>query len=250
MLSVWLLYAAVRRRFGSGAGLAAGAALALTPVAVLMFRFDNPDALLVLLMTGGAYCVVRATEKAGFRWLALAGVAIGFAFLTKMLQGFLVLPAFGVVYLVAAPTSWRRRIMHLLGALVALIVSAGCSWRWWSCGRRRRGRTSAGRRTTACSNWRWATTVSAGSSAARATGAALRRRRWGRREPVVRRQRRHHPHVRSGFGTEISWLLPAALIALVAGLWFTRSAPRTDQTRAALLLWGGWLLVTGWCSAS
>jgi 4-amino-4-deoxy-L-arabinose transferase-like glycosyltransferase len=47
------------------------------------------------------------------------------------------------------------------------------------------------------------------------------------------------------FGTEISWLLPAALIALVAGLWFTRTAPRTDKTRAALLLWGGWLFVTG-----
>ena len=46
-------------------------------------------------------------------------------------------------------------------------------------------------------------------------------------------------------GTQASWLLPAALIGLLAGLWFTRRAVRTDMLRAALLLWGGWLLVTG-----
>jgi 4-amino-4-deoxy-L-arabinose transferase-like glycosyltransferase len=46
-------------------------------------------------------------------------------------------------------------------------------------------------------------------------------------------------------GTQVSWLLPAALIALAAGLWLTRRAPRTDRTRAAIILWGTWLLVTG-----
>ena len=103
----------------------AGTTLALTPVAVLMFRFNNPDALLVLLMVAAAYFVVRSLDKASARWLALAGVAIGFAFLTKMMQAFLVLPAFGLVYLIAAPTSLRRRLLHLLGALGAVIVSAG-----------------------------------------------------------------------------------------------------------------------------
>src|SRR6202000_263863 len=48
----------------------------------------------------------------------------------------------------------------------------------------------------------------------------------------------------SEFGGQISWLLPAALIALVAMLWVSRRAVRTDRTRAAALLWGGWLVVT------
>ena len=67
--SVWLLYAAVRRWSGPAAGLAAAALLAVTPVAVLMFRFNNPDALLVLLMIAAAYCVVRAVDAAATRWM-------------------------------------------------------------------------------------------------------------------------------------------------------------------------------------
>ena len=61
--SVLLLYAAVKRWFGPAAGLIAGLVLALTPVAALMFRFNNPDALLVLLMTAAAYTLVRALEN-------------------------------------------------------------------------------------------------------------------------------------------------------------------------------------------
>ena len=93
--AVALLYAAVRRCSGPGAGLIAGAALALTPVAALMFRFNNPDALLVLLLVAAAYFVVRATETGSTRWMALAGLRLGFAFLTKMLQAFLVAPGPG-----------------------------------------------------------------------------------------------------------------------------------------------------------
>src|SRR3954470_13059697 len=71
--AVGLLYASVKRWFGAGAGLLAGAVLAVTPVAALMFRFNNPDALLVLLMVGGAYAVMRAVEDGDTRWLAIAG---------------------------------------------------------------------------------------------------------------------------------------------------------------------------------
>src|SRR5579859_8043008 len=92
VLSVAVLYAAVKRWFGPGAGLLAGLVMALTPVATLMFRFNNPDSLLVLLMTCAGCAVTRALERdrGATRWLVLAGVLVGFAFLAKMMQAFLV----------------------------------------------------------------------------------------------------------------------------------------------------------------
>jgi 4-amino-4-deoxy-L-arabinose transferase-like glycosyltransferase len=231
--SVGLLYAAVRRVSGPAAGLIAGAVLGLTPVAALIFRFNNPDALLVLLLIAGAYCVTRALEKAGPGWLALAGAAVGFGFLAKMLQAFLVLPAFGLAYLIAAPTSLGRRLLHLLGALAAVVVSAG--WYlavvalWPTADRPYIGGSQDN------SLWELAfgynglgrlTGNEVGSLGGAQNGAS-----WVRL-------------LGTEMGGGIAWLIPAALLALVAGLWFTRRAPRTDPSRAALALWGGWFLVT------
>lgn len=118
--TVALTYAAFRRWAGYGAGLLAGGLIVTVPAAALIFRFNNPDALLVLLMTAATYCVVRAIEHFGqnsrraLRWLLLAGAALGLAFLTKMLQGLLVLPALGSGYLLAARIGWWKRIWHLL----------------------------------------------------------------------------------------------------------------------------------------
>src|SRR5260370_5155919 len=124
--SVWLIYASVKRWFGPGAGLLSGAVLALTPVAALMFRFNNPDALLVLLMTGAGYAVTRALERGRTRWLVLAGVLVGLAVLAKMMQAFLVVPGFGLAYLWAGPAGLRRRLWQLLAALGGIIAGAGC----------------------------------------------------------------------------------------------------------------------------
>src|SRR5579862_454142 len=123
--AVGVLYATVKRWFGAGAGLLAGAVLAVTPVAALMFRFNNPDSLLVLLMTAAAYGTVRAIESGRTRWLVLAGTLLGFGFLTKMLQAFLVLPAFGLAYVVAGPRRLPVRLAQLGAGLMALLVSAG-----------------------------------------------------------------------------------------------------------------------------
>ncbi|WEV64273.1 glycosyltransferase family 39 protein [Bifidobacterium sp. ESL0732] len=135
VLSVWLLYASVRRYWGNWAGIIAGSTLALTPVVALMFRFDNPDALLVLLMIAASVLVLRALEyepdRKGNRkrtlWLALAGVCIGLGFLTKQMQVFLVLPGFALAILIASPTKFWRRLVDSVVALASMVISAG----WW-----------------------------------------------------------------------------------------------------------------------
>ncbi|PRC46343.1 glycosyl transferase, partial [Mycobacterium sp. ITM-2017-0098] len=123
--SVAVLVAAVRRVSGPGAGLIAGAALAVTPVAASMFRYNNPDALLVLLLIVAAYLMVRAIQTGGTRWLVLVGVVLGFAFLTKMLQAFLVMPGLALAFLVAAPVGiWQRMGKLVIGA-ATMVVTAG-----------------------------------------------------------------------------------------------------------------------------
>jgi 4-amino-4-deoxy-L-arabinose transferase-like glycosyltransferase len=241
--AVGLLYGAVRRVAGHGAGIAAGAILALTPAAVLMFRFDNPDAMLVLLLVAAAYAVTRALEAGRTAWLVAAGSLVGVAFLTKMLQAFLVLPAFALAYLICGPVPLRRRIAQLLASGLALIGSAG--WYvltvalWPAADRPYIGGSGDNSILGLAFGYNGLDRLSGGTgnggggggSSATGTsfgGAASLRRLFS-----------------NEFGNEISWLLPAALVALVAGLWVTRRAVRTDTARAALLLWGGWLLVTG-----
>jgi len=247
VLSDLLLFAAVRRWFGPTAGLIAGAVLALTPAAALIFRFNNPDALLVLLMTAAGYAVQRAIERDRTRWLVLAGVLLGFAFLTKMMQAFLVLPGFALVYLIAAPTGVGKRIRDLLVAGAALAVSAG----WfvllvslWPASSRP---YIAG--STNNSLWQLAIGYNGlgrilggegnGGGGGRAGGGGGGGGGGFGGSTGIGRM------FGSSFGLEISWLLPAALIALVALLVGTWSRPRTDRTRAAAVLWGGWVVVTG-----
>jgi 4-amino-4-deoxy-L-arabinose transferase-like glycosyltransferase len=243
------VFATVRRLSGPAAGLLAGAALALTPVAALMFKFNNPDALLVLFMVAGAYCTVRALERASTGWLLLAGVAIGFGFLTKMLQAFLVLPAFVLVYLVAAPTSLGKRLLQLLGAAAAVVVSAG----WWlaavavwpaSDRPYISGSTDNSALQLALGYNGLGRIVGGSGGGAGGGGGGFGNGGGGAANPMFGGQTGITRMFGDTFGVEISWLLPAALIGLVAGLWFTRFAPRTDRTRAALLLWGGWTVVT------
>jgi 4-amino-4-deoxy-L-arabinose transferase-like glycosyltransferase len=233
--SVALLYAAVRRWSGPAAGLLAGAALALTPVAALMFRFNNPDALLVLLLVAGAYAVVRAVESGRTRWLILCGALIGFGFLTKMLEAVIVLPVFAAVYLACAPGSIRRRLVQIgLGGL-AFLVSAG----WWvaavtlipAADRPYIGGSTDNSVLQLIFGYNGLSRLTGSSTGG--TGANFSG------VPGVLRL------FDAEMGTQIAWLVPAALIGLIAGLWYTRHAPRRDRTRAALMLWGGWALITG-----
>ncbi len=245
--AVALLYAAVRRTSGPAAGLIAGAALALTPVAALMFRYNNPDALLVLLLVAAAYCMVRATETASTRWIALAGCVVGFAFLTKMLQAFLVVPGFALAFLVAAPVGLWKRIGKLLIAAAALIVSAGryvaLVSLWPADSRPYIGGSTDNSLLQLALGYNGIDRVVGGQGGPGGGGPGGGPGGAGNLffggDPGIGRL------FGLSMGTEASWLLPAALIGLAAGLWFTRRTARTGHVRAGLLLWGGWLLVTG-----
>ncbi|WP_019928867.1 glycosyltransferase family 39 protein [Nocardia sp. BMG111209] len=233
--AVAVLYAAVRRVGGHGAGLLAGAILALTPVSALMFRYDNPDSLLVLMLTVAAYCVLRAVEKdAAAWWLPLAGAAVGFAFLAKMMQAFLVLPAFAAAYLLAAHGGWGKRMWRSATALAALVVSAG--WYlllvalWPASSRPYIGGSQHNSVLELALGYN-----GVGRITGNETGGL------GNTNFDVGWDRLFGDEM----GGDIAWLIPAALILGVAGLWVLRKAPRTDVARAALVLWLGWLLVTG-----
>lgn len=234
--TVYLVFLTVRRVNGHTAGIIAGAATALTPAAALMFRFNNPDAMLLFLLTAAGYVVLRATEKASGRLVLLAGVLLGFGFLTKMLQAFLVLPAFGLIYLLAAPTTLRKRILHLLGGFAAMIVSLG----WW------------------------VAIVELVPASSRpyvdgSTDNSILQLAFGYNGLGRLNGNETGGHGNAGFssgvgllrlfegvsGGMVAWLLPGALIVLVAGVIARGRAPRTDLPRAALLMTGISMLTTG-----
>nr|WP_227985070.1 glycosyltransferase family 39 protein [Nocardia spumae] len=204
--AVALLWATVRRPFGPVAGLLAGTALALTPVAALMFRFNDPDALLVLLMVAACWAMTRAVADGRPRRLLWCGILTGFGFLAGQWQVLLVAPALALTYLVAGPPRALARIGQLCAAAWAMAGIAG-SWilltDLWPVDSR--------------PNF-----VRPPHNSLLATGVT----RW----------------FDADRGTSIAWLLPAALILLIAGLVLRGSASRTDGRRAALIMWGGWLL--------
>ncbi|MFK4112016.1 ArnT family glycosyltransferase [Streptomyces sp. NPDC002176] len=241
--SVAVVYAAVRRRFSAVAGLVAGAVLALTPVAAMMFRFNNPDAMLALLMSLACYFTVRAVEDGRTRWLVWAGVAIGFAFLAKTLQAFLILPPLAIVYAVCAPVRLGRRLVQLGLATLALVVSGG----WWvavvelwpASSRPYVGGSQNNSFLELTFGYNGLGRINGdetGSVGGGGGGMGGGGGRWG----STGWDRMFGAEV----GGQVSWLLPAALILLIAGLWATRKLGRTSVTRASFLVWGGSLLIS------
>ncbi len=237
--TVGVLHATVKRQFGAAAGLVAGGILALTPIAVLMFRFNNPDALLTLAMTLAAWATMRSIERTSPKWFALAGVFIGLAFLTKTLQAFLVVPGFALAYLVAAKAPLGKRIWHSILGGLAIVASAG----WWVAivelmpesmrpyigGSQTNsfleltfGYNGLGR-----INGEETGSVGGGGNAGGNWGATSLLRMFN-----------------ADNGGQISWLMPAALMLLAIGLALRMRKPRTDARRAAYLAWGSWFLVT------
>ncbi|WP_280234385.1 glycosyltransferase family 39 protein [Nocardia cyriacigeorgica] len=242
--TVALVWATMRRSFGAPAGLIAGLALAVTPVAALMFRFNNPDALLVFLMVAAAWAMLRAVADGRWRWLVLTGAFIGFGFLAKQLQVLLVVPALALTYLIAGPPRWGKRIIQLFAAGAAMVVAAGWwllavelwpeSERPWIGGSQHNSILELTMGYNGLGRLNGNETGSVGPGGELPPGG---NGMWG--STGIGRM------FDAAQGGQIAWLLPAALVALVAGLLLRGRAIRTDRQRAALILWGGWLLVTG-----
>ncbi|MCO7218383.1 glycosyltransferase family 39 protein [Klenkia sp. PcliD-1-E] len=229
--AVGLLYLTVRRHSSPAVGLMASGILAVTPVVTLMARYDNPDTLMTLLLVGAAYAVTRAVDRhsGGTGWVVLAGALVGLAFLTKQVQGLLVLPALAAVLLVAGPGGFGRRLLRALAGAAATVLAAG----WWVLVvllTPAQQRPYIGGTAT---NSIWELTLGY-NGLGRLNGAGA--------------NGTHAANYGRLFGSaadEAGWLLPAALALLVAGWVVTRGRPRRDPLRAGLVLWGGWLLVVG-----
>ncbi|MEV3963909.1 glycosyltransferase family 39 protein [Nocardia sp. NPDC050193] len=244
LATVALVRAIVRRSFGPAAGLIAGLALAVTPVFALMFRFNNPDALLVSAMVASVWAMTRALDDGRRRWLVLTGTFIGIGFLAKQLQVMLVVPALALVYLFAGPPQLGKRIAQLFAAGAAMLVAAG----WWilavelwpADSRPYIGGSQHNSILELTLGYNGLGRLNGNETGSVGPGGELPpggNGMWGRTGVT-----RMFDQMQGG---QIAWLIPAALVALVTGLLLRGRAARTDGPRAQVLLWGGWLLVTG-----
>lgn len=231
--AVGLLYATVRRTTGqTWVAVLAGGLFAITPVSVLVFRYNIPDAMLTMLLLGAAYATIRALEgRHDSWWLVLAGALAGLGFLTKMLEAWLVLPALWLTYLVYGHGTFARRIGRLALSVIAMLAAAG----WWiaivetwpiskrpfiggsptnsvlqlALGYNGLGRLTGSTGTTSASEGLGATNIA----------------RIGRVD----------------LGAEITWLLPAAIVLAVAAWRLSRRRDNGRAIRSAVLMWTLWL---------
>lgn len=236
--TVGLLFAVVRRSFGPVAGLIAALVMALTPAAVLMFRYNNPDALLTFLLVAAAWSFIRGIESGRIRWIIAAALFVGLGFNTKYLQAWLVLLAFALTWATAAPVSVRRRLVGLIAAGLTVLVSSGlwvlavelipASMRPYI------GGSTNNSALELLLGYDGLARIFGNFGATGGLGGGG----FGGNAGLLRL-------FNTDFGGQVSWLIPFSLIGLVGGLALRSRAARTDTKRAAYLMWGLWLVMTG-----
>jgi 4-amino-4-deoxy-L-arabinose transferase-like glycosyltransferase len=235
--SVAVLYSAVRRSFGPLAGTVSALVLALTPITVAINRDNNPDPVLVLLTVAAAWFCLEAIRRGTLRHLVISAVLVGFAFNTKMLQAYMVLPALFLAYVWARRGSWLVRTRNLLIAGVALVVSSG----WWMVivdsikDHPFIGSSSDGTVWNLVIGYNGLERVLGSGAGTGGGGAGGGGANFGGASGAGRL-------FNDILGGQISWLIPFAVIALVGALVLRGRRRRTDPQRASLLLWGMWLL--------
>ncbi|MGM7777617.1 glycosyltransferase family 39 protein [Arthrobacter sp. KNU-44] len=242
VLSVYLIYRIVAKRTDPATGLLAGLIFAVTPVATVMFRYNNPDALLTLLIIGAAYATLESIDQGKLRWLLVAGALVGAGFLTKQLQVALVLPAIGLAYVLFARFPVYVRLLHLGAGLLAAIVASG----WWfiiaqAADPARRPFIGGSR-----SNSIWELTLGY-NGLDRLSGADASRTMSGataaldvKLEPGITR------FLQPQFSGQFGWFLPVALAGIGITVVFLFRRLGTPEQRSFLVLCSAWLI----CSAS
>jgi 4-amino-4-deoxy-L-arabinose transferase-like glycosyltransferase len=233
VLSVALLFHLVRRTFGPVAGLIAALVLALTPISVVTNRNDLVDSLLVLTVLLAAWAVSKAAETGRFRWLCLCAVLVGLGFNIKMLQAYLVVPAFGLLYLLGAPVRWRTKIGHLVLALGVLLV-VSLSWATIvdltpANQRPYVGSSPTNSELNLAFGYNGIFRLTAGSNVEDYWAWEI-----GRPGPLR--------FFEQPMGGQLSWFLPLALLSIVALSWQTRWRLPLKKQHQAVVLWGIWLL--------
>ncbi|MCX5363398.1 glycosyltransferase family 39 protein [Streptomyces sp. NBC_00124] len=232
--TIWIVHASVKRVWGHVAATVAALVLALTPITVAIDRDNNPDTLLVFLMAAGAALALRATRDGKLLPLLCSAACFGLAFNTKMLQGYIPLPIVFAVYLYAAEPKLVKRIVNLLLAGVVLAVSSF----WWAAAvslvpaddRPYIGGSTDGSAWNLIMGYNGLGRIFGGEGNGGGGGGG------GGFSGTAGLGRLFNDVL----GGQISWLIPFAAIALIGGLVLCGRAPRTDMTRAALVMWGGW----------
>ena len=239
--SVWLLYSAVKRQFGFTSAIISAVTLMLTPVAALMFGFNNPDAILTFMLTASGYAFLRSLEgRRPLLWLGLAGLFTGLAFNTKMLQGLMVLPAMVIVYLIFAKPPIVTRFLHLMFAGVITTVST----LWWSVlvwlitygNRPWVGSTNDNSIWSLIFGYNGFGRLLGGHGGGMDGGHGPGGTGFGGQTGLFR-------IFNNDFGPNIAWLLVLALAGGGLLLWILRKTPRTNRGRAAVIFWVLWLVV-------
>ena len=252
VLTILVLYRAVRRLAGPAAGLTAAVVLAVTPITVLLSRGNVSDSLLILLLVLAADATSAALRTGSLRQLLLAGVWVGLAFQAKMIQAWLALPALAAAYLLAAPAArLRTRCAHVaLAGLVTVVVSL--SWMTAVTLVPSQDRpyvdgsaddsvytqvfdyNGLGRLTG-----KWPSIAGPPSPlvvAAKESGQLLTAETIGIKASW-------HRLLAGPFAADGGWLLPAAVAGALGVVISRRREDRRDPLRAAVVLWGGWWLV-------
>ncbi|WP_246310906.1 glycosyltransferase family 39 protein [Paenibacillus xylanilyticus] len=125
--SVLLIYFMVKPTFGLAAARISALAMATVPVVAAVSRTNNIDSMLVFTLLLGSWFLFKGTKQ-GSPWRILVAFAlIGLAFNMKMLQAYMILPAFYIFYMLAFQAKWRKKIILLIGSTAVLAV-VSLSW--------------------------------------------------------------------------------------------------------------------------